>query len=258
MSTTNFLAQMQAYYGEVYTSHESITEMRPYDYICYLQKQFNHVENSVNFNDKTSAQKAFDLLESEHKETLDAIAEKDIVLLRDGIADQLTISHFLAFVIDGMFDLSSDLLVKPTKTISEYRQQLEEAFKIFKQSFMGDDVETANAELANFITAVLSFPLETNINSEDDLLSVTFSSLSKVCPNQDVAEKTLKFYQDNKYDVHIAPVPNGLAIFVSNDCEIEVKSKSSVRTEIVPKGKFLKSIYKLEPYFSEIEFKAQW
>lgn len=258
MSNTNFLAQMQEFYGDVYTAHEAITQMRPYDYICYLQKQFNHVENSINFNDKTSAKKAFDLLESEHNETLDAIADKDIVLLRDGIADQLTIAHFLAFKIDGMFDLSSDLLVKHTKTIAEYRQKLEAAFEVLKQSFMGDDVESANAELANFITAVLSFPLETNINNDDDLLSVTFASLSKVCPNQDVAEKTLKFYQDNKYDVHIAPVPNGLAIFVSDDCEIEVKSGSGVRTEIVPKGKFLKSIYKLDPYFSEIEFKAQW
>lgn len=42
------------------------------------------------------------------------------------------------------------------------------------------------------------------------------------------------------------------------DKNIELLRGSGVRTEIVPKGKFLKSIYKLDPYFGEIDFKAQW
>lgn len=258
MTNTNFLAQMQSFYGDVYSLHEPITKMRPYDYICYLQQQFNHVENSIAFEDKHAIKTVFDLLESEYNETLDAITDKNIELLRDGIADQLTLAHFLAFKIAGLFDLSNDIVAQPTQTIAEYRTKLEAAFKAFEQSLYGDDTELSNAELANYITAVLSFPIDTNINMDQDLLSVTFASLSKVCSTQDIAEKTLKFYQDKKYDVHIAPVPNGLAIFVSNDCEIEVNSGAGVRTEIMPKGKFLKSIYKLDPYFGEIDFKAVW
>ena len=260
MHPSKDLSSLQEFYGNTFSNHEKITDLSNYELIKYLQQQFNHQENSIPFSDKVAGKKAFDLLLSEYTETMkDGIEAKNLQLVRDGIADQLTVAHFLAFKIDGLHNVVSEEPLSKNSTFEEYRAQTEVAFNKLQASFYGDDAEIANLDLARYIQVVGNVPQNSNIDIDYDLLSVTFSSLTKICEDKVVADQTLQAYADKGYDVHIESVPSGFAIFTSSDFEIKVKnSDNTERTEVVPKGKFLKSIYKLDPFFKPIQCGADW
>jgi hypothetical protein len=81
-------------------------------------------------------------------------------------------------------------------------------------------------------------------------LEITISSLGKVCENLDLAEKTLKAYQERGYVVHIEQSEHGYIILVSEDCVVNGK--------IIPKGKFLKSLDFVDVEFTNVEEIPLW
>ena len=88
------------------------------------------------------------------------------------------------------------------------------------------------------------------------MIDITFSSLSKICTATDgltaeqVAEKTLAAYLERGYKAEIQKTSAGYGIFVTEDCV--------VKGENIPAGKFLKSLYLLEPALADVKEESVW
>lgn len=249
---------LKAYYGKVFDAHSHILELSAYEMICYLQENFNHKENSVDFHNKDTLEKKFRLLKSELNETInDGLNPKNLKMIRDGIADQLTVAYFLSFVVDGFKyeDVSLDL--DHPKSYTAYCGRLKDIYgELEKASFETNDVKLASDTLNKMIALLYHKPLFSSFSTEYDLIDVTFSSLSKICTAIDdlsaneVAERTLVAYKERGYKAHIEPTKAGLGIFVTEDCE--------VKGEAIPQGKFLKSLFLLDPILAELEEDSVW
>lgn len=244
---------LKAYYGKVFDIHAHILGMSAYEMISYLQAQFNHKENDIAFDDKDALEKAFRLLVSENNETRnDGLTPKNLNLIRDGIGDQLTIAYFLGFKVDGLKDESfSHITPLVPASYTEYCAEADECVNKLSHALL----ETNNKELAQeayvqLLANLYNIPEFSRFDPTYDLIDITFSSLSKICPDMETAEATLESYKNKGYVVHIDKVPSGYAIFVSEDCV--------VNGEAIPKGKFLKSIHKLDPMLTHIDEDTVW
>lgn len=225
--------------------------MSGYDMVCLLQKQFNHKENDLNLDQEAQVKNAFDLLISENEETRDAILEHDFKELRDGIGDQLTVAHFLAFKINGLKEATLlECPIKPTNYQQHYDLCTSKLTKLQNALLIEKNIELAQEALNEYISELYNVPVFTQFNVDDDLLEITISSLGKVCENLDLAEKTLKAYQERGYVVHIEQSEHGYIILVSEDCVVNGK--------IIPKGKFLKSLDFVDVEFTNVEEIPLW
>lgn len=249
---------LQAYYGATFTANQHILNMTPAKMIAYLQEQFNHVENGTEFSDKTKLEKEFRLLLSESKETrVDGLEQKNLTMIRDGIADQLTIAYFLAFKVNGFEFEPLDLDISAPKSYSEFCDNTEATInKLSDACFKKDDIKAANYHLNYLIAQLYITPEFSAFNIDYDLTDTTFSSLSKICTATDeltaieVANKTLAAYLERGYKAEIRETAAGYGIFVLEDC--------TVKGEIIPAGKFLKSLYLLDPVLADIKEDSVW
>lgn len=225
--------------------------MSGYDMVCLLQKQFNHKENDLNLDQEVQVKNAFDLLISENEETRDAIQDHDFKELRDGIGDQLTVAHFLAFKINGLNEAT--LLVRPNKP-TNYQQHYDfctsKLTKFQNALLIEKNIELAQEALNEYVSELYNVPESAQFNVDDDLLEITISSLGKICESLELAEKTLKAYQEKGYIVHIEQSEHGYIILVTEDCVVKGKN--------IPKGKFLKSLEFIEVEFESVEETPIW
>lgn len=228
-----------------------VCEMSGYDMVCLLQQQFNHSENDLNLTQEVEVKNAFDLLISENEETRDAILNRDFKELRDGIGDQLTIAHFLAFKINGLEEPKiSDCTVKP-KTYQEHYDFYTQKMNELQNALLSEkNIDKAQIALNEFVSQLYNVPASCKFNIDDDLLEITISSLGKICETLELAEQTLKAYQEKGYVVHIEKSHNGYVILVSEDCIVNKKH--------IPKGKFLKSLKYIEASFSDVDEVPEW
>lgn len=225
--------------------------MSGYDMVCLLQQQFNHSENDLNLTQEVEVKNSFDLLISENEETRDAILNRDFNELRDGIGDQLTIAHFLAFKINGLEEPKvSKCSVKP-KTYQEHYDFCTKKMNELQNALLSEkNIDQAQIALNEFVSQLYNVPECSKFNIDDDLLEITISSLGKICETLELAEQTLKAYQEKGYVVHIEKSHNGYVILVSEDCIVNEKH--------IPKGKFLKSLKYVEVSFKEIDEVPEW
>lgn len=250
MNTNQVLAQ---HYGSIFKAHQIITTLSQYEMVCYLQKQFNHKENDIDFNQKDEFSKAFRLLTSENTEMRnEGLIPKNITKMRDAIGDQITVAFFLCFKINGLkyesFHHISPLI---PSSYSEYCDQVDNALEQLKEAcFEKNDASLAQDKMNNYLACLYTPPSFSAFNINDDLLDITLSSLSKVCIDEEVAKKTLAAYQERNYIAHIEKVPSGFGIFVSEDCII--------KGEKIPKGKFLKSLFLIDTLLPEINENSIW
>lgn len=225
--------------------------MSGYDMVCLLQKQFNHKENDLNLDQEVQVKNAFDLLISENEETRDAIKEKDFKELRDGIGDQLTVAHFLAFKINGLNEATLlECPIKPTSYQQHYDLCTSKLNKLQSALLVEKNITLAQEAMNEYISELYNVPESTQFNVDDDLLEITISSLGKVCESMELAERTLKAYQERGYVVHIEQSEHGYIILVSEDCVVKEKH--------IPRGKFLKSLEFIEAVFKDVEEKPLW
>lgn len=225
--------------------------MSGYDMVCLLQKQFNHNENDLSLDQEVQVKNAFDLLISENEETKDAIIGLDFKELRDGIGDQLTVAHFLAFKINGLKEAELfECPIKPTTYQQHYDLCTVKLSKLENALLKDKNIESAQKALNEYISELYNVPAFTQFNVDDDLLEITISSLGKVCETLELAEKTLSAYQEKGYVVHIEQSEHGYVILVSEDCVVKGKH--------IPKGKFLKSLNYVEVEFKEVEETPLW
>lgn len=225
--------------------------MSGYDMVCLLQQQFNHSENDLNLTQEVEVKNSFDLLISENEETRDAILNRDFNELRDGIGDQLTIAHFLAFKINGLEEPKvSKCSVKP-KTYQEHYDFCTQKMNELQNALLSKkNIDQAQIALNEFVSQLYNVPECSKFNIDDDLLEITISSLGKICETLELAEQTLKAYREKGYVVHIEKSHNGYVILVSEDCIVNEKH--------IPKGKFLKSLKYVEVSFKDIDEVPEW
>lgn len=249
---------LNAYYGKVFDAHKHILEKSAYEMICYLQRNFNHKKDGVDFNDKALLEKKIRLLKSEMNETRnDGLVPQNLKMIRDGIADQLTVAYFLAFVVNGLEYKAVELDIEYPKSYTEYCERTEVAFSEFEKAcFELDDINKASDALNKMIALLYHKPLFSAFSAEYDLIDVTLSSLSKVCTAtedltaEEVAERTLAAYKERGYIAHIEKTEAGYGIFVTEDCVI--------KEEAIPQGKFLKSLFLLDPILADVEEQSVW
>ena len=225
--------------------------MSGYDMVCLLQKQFNHSKNDLELTQEVDVKSTFDLLISENEETRDAILNRDFKELRDGIGDQLTIAHCLAFKINGLEEPKiSKCMVKP-KTYQEHYDFCTKKMNELQNALLCEkNTEQAQIALNEFVSQLYNVPESSKFNIYEDLLEITISSLGKICETLELAEQTLKAYQEKGYVVHIEKADNGYVILVSEDCMVNGKH--------IPKGKFLKSLKYIEVVFSDVDETPEW
>ena len=248
---------MKLYYPHA-TANKTILDMPANEMIAYLQMQFNHVENGTEFSDKAKLKNEFKLLTDESEETRnDGLIPKNLEMIRDGIADQLTIAYFLAFKVNGFIFEPVELDLPAPKSYTEYCEGTEATIKALKAAcFEEDDIAQADALLNKLIAQLYLVPEFCAFDVDFDLIDITFSSLSKICTAtedltaEQVAEQTLNKYQERGYKAEIQKTSAGFGIFVSEDCEIKGK--------IVPKGKFLKSLFLLDPILADVKEESVW
>lgn len=235
----------------VLQSFPQVYGMSAYEMVCLLQQQFNHNENDLNLDQKVQVKNAFDLLISENQETKEAILQHDFKELRDGIGDQLTVGHFLAFKINGLHEAEiTKCPIKPKSYQQHYDFCTAKLKKLQKALQVENNIDSAQIALNEYISELYNVPEFTKFNVDDDLLEITISSLGKICENYELAEKTLKAYQEKGYIVHIEQSDNGYIILVSQDCVVNGK--------FIPKGKFLKSLNFIEVEFKAVEEDSIW
>lgn len=250
--------ELKAFYGDIFTAHQNILTLPFHEMIAYLQKQFNHVENATDFNDKAKLEKEFRLLTSEANETRnDGLIPKNLKMIRDGIADQLTIAYFLAFKVNG-FTFENVEVNSPTpKSYTEYCEATEKTIEELKAAcFTSNDLQLANEKLNHLIAQLWNKPDFSAFSIEVDLIDVTLSSLSKVCTASEsetaeqVAERTLAAYKERGYIAHISKTEAGYGIFITEDCV--------VKGENYPAGKFLKSLYYVDALLPDVREESVW
>lgn len=224
-----------------------------YEMIVLLQKQFNHKENDTPSTDVKLLNAVFQLLREENKETNDEAAAKNFEKFRDGIGDQITIAHCIAFKFAALTDQPFDLLPDDQRpqNYTEYCNNVNAKLAVLDDVLVGKRVSnegditeqiilsTASNEekqkaFSEYMTALHSLPLSSKINLREDLIEITLSSLSKICKTEEIAQKTLEAYQQKGYIVHIEESENGWVIKVSEDC--------IVGGQPIPKNKFLKAL----------------
>lgn len=249
---------LEAFYGPIFTANKHILDMPAIEMIAYLQMQFNHFENGTEFSDKIKLKNEFKLLTDESEETRkDGLAPKNLTMIRDGIADQLTIAYFLAFKVNGFKYEPVELNLSAPKSYTEYCERTEATIQGLKAAcFETNDIADANFLLNRLIAQLYTVPEFSAFNVDFDLIDITFSSLSKVCTAtedltaEQVAEKTLSAYQERGYKAEIQKTSAGYGIFVTEDCEVNDKT--------IPKGKFLKSLFLLEPVLADVKEETVW
>lgn len=245
--------QLANHYGVVYQQHKQITDMTPYEMVCYLQRQFNHNENDLKFGDKEGIAKAFKLLTSENNEMhVEGLKPKDLKMLRDAIADQITIAYFLAFKIDQLhFENFQHIKPLIPRSYTEYADQIDTVIGELQHALLEQNSpDVAQDHLTHLLACLHNLPEASVVDLDEDLLDITFASLSKVCANQEIADRTLAAYQERGYVCHIEQVPNGFGIFVTEDC--------TIRDEVIPKGKFLKSLELISPILAPVHENPVW
>lgn len=249
---------LEAFYGKIFVANKNILDMPANEMIAYLQMQFNHTENGTEFSDKAKLEKEVRLLTSESDETRnDGLTPKNLKMIRDGIADQLTIAFFLAFKVNGFKYEKLELSAPAPKSYTEYCECTEATIEAFKKAcFETNDIADANFLLNNLIAQLYLVPEFSAFDVDFDLIDITFSSLSKICTATDdltaeqVAEKTLAAYLERGYKAEIQKTSAGYGIFVTEDCV--------VKDESIPSGKFLKSLYLLEPVLADVKEESIW
>lgn len=247
------IAALKQHFDQTFDANSKIIEMTPYEMICHLQTQFNHKENSIPFDDKEQLELAFRLLKNENDETRDdGLIPRNLKLLRDGIADQLTIAYFLAFKVEGLKQESHHHIhPKIPNTYTEYCQAVDEWVERLEDAlFSKNNREEAQNCYLNLLANLYNLPEFSNIDPHLDLIDTTFSSLSKICSTEEIANRTLEAYKEKGYKCHIEKTPTGWGIFITED--------SFVKNTMFPRGKFLKSLYLIEPLMEDIDEDTVW
>lgn len=255
--------------AEVLAKFPAIPSASNYEMVVTLQKQFNRIENDIAANDLTRLDAAMHLLREENRETNDDAEALNFDKFRDGIGDQVTIAHYLAFNLADLNNAEFPLLddaERPT-TYTEYRENVNAKLKTFDQLVVGKKIygqdnqlleiepssatkEEKQAAFIEYMTALHSLPLDSKINIREDLIEITLSSLSKICKTEEIAQQTLAAYQEQGYKVHIEKSENGWIILVSEDC--------TVKGNHIPKNKFLKALGWYEACLPEINDSVAW
>lgn len=254
--------------AEVLAKFPTVPSMSNYEMVVLLQKQFNHKENDTLTTNVTGIDSAMHLLREENRETNDDAARKDFDKFRDGIGDQVTIAHFIAFKLADLRDAEFPLLAdaERPKNYTEYRENVNAKLEVLdllvvgKKEVTEDNTlkitpptatqEEKQAAFVEYMTALHSLPVESKIDIRADLIEITLSSLSKICKTEQVAQETLASYQAKGYIVHIEKSENGWIILVSQDC--------TVNDTFIPKGKFLKSNQWVEAVLPELNDTVAW
>lgn len=219
--------------------------------VCLLQKQFNHRENTISIDQQDILRDKFKLLTDENKETKVGIEAHDYDELRDGIGDQLTVAHFLAFVIDGLVEGTVSKDVPKPVTYFEYHDLCTSKLNSLENAlFVEKNIESAQKAMDAYISALYSIPETAKFDVDADLLEITISSLGKICETKELAERTLSAYQERGYVVHIEQSESGFVIIVSEKCIVSEK--------VIPKGKFLKSLEYIEVSLAETDEAPNW
>lgn len=200
------------------------------------------------------------LIVSEAEEMVDALNKKSRSLLRDGIADVLVttlgmpcrfafdvdedgIESFLETQkgiksIDGSVEWDSPALKEAIKDI------LNSSTLILAQAYNRDFKGVAE-HTEETIYKTLNLALFMNVDVVDDMLEVTKSNLSKVCPDEADAEQTQLKYKVMGVPTYREPCPTFDGFII--------KVQETVRGtdgKEYPKGKFLKSVGNfVEPLF---------
>lgn len=251
----------------VKTAFSHILAMSNYEMIVFLQKQFNRKENEIKNGELKKIDSAMELLRSECTETEDAIKERNFSLLRDGIGDQITVAHYLAFVVEDLVDEQIILLPQEQRaeTYTEYQKRVKAKLDALdfvlvgakQQNNIGTEIIASNSSkdekqkaFREYMVELHSLPQCSQIDIRSDLSEITFSSLSKICTSEANANETLQAYQKKGYSVHIAEAEYGWVILSSED--------QQVGKDFIPKNKFLKSTNWIETQFDEINEAPLW
>lgn len=217
-----------------------VLKMNEYEMVALLQQQFNHVDSELPLSNTTVVNNSFRLLTEENEELYEALDTNDFIQFRDAIGDQLTVLYFLLFKINGIqFTGFPKKLDELPENYVVYTDNVKKCHDALKSSLSTQDTALVQKLSYDYLSTLITFPAGSAIDYRSDLLEITIASLSKVCRSEEVAELTLKHYQDLGYSVHIEKSEFGWVVMVSEDC--------TVKGKLIPKGKFCKSIEWMSP-----------
>lgn len=240
------------------SSLTSILELHDYPMIYALQAEFTRVKGSFNLEDQKASMGSFNIFLSEFKELIKAVQDKDYQELRDGIGDVITTILALAYLIDmpikekDLKDIYFKETIFPREDYLMYVDDIYECVILLEKAIVEKDLEQVKHQIVRILAHTYhGLPEFAKFTIRDDLVAITASSISKICPTLEDAEKTVEIYAQKGCETYFKKTNNGYAIFSSKE--------QSFNGEIISKDKFLKFYNWSSPVFDEItDEKTVW
>lgn len=240
------------------SSLSSILELQDYPMIFALQEEFTRVKGSFNLENQAASLGSFNIFLSEFKELVKAVHEKDYIELRDGIGDVITTSLALAYLIDMQIkekhlkDIYFKETIFPREDYLGYVDDIYDGVLLLEKAIVEKDLTQVKSQIIRILAHTYhGLPEFAKFTIRDDLVAITASSLSKICPTIDDAEKSVEVYAKKGCETYFKKTNNGYAIFSSKE--------QFFNGETISKDKFLKFYNWSAPVFDEItDEKTVW
>lgn len=233
------------------SSLSSILDLHDFPMIYALQAEFTRKKGSFNLEDQAASFGSYNIFLSEFRELVRAVRDEDYIELRDGIGDAITTILALAYLIDmpikekDLKDIYFEESLFPREDYMCYVDDIYEAVILLEDSIRNKDLDQVKRQIIRILARIYhGLPEFSKFTIRDDLVAVTKSSLSKICPTIEDAEKSVDVYAEKGCETHFAKTTNGYAIFSSKE--------QPFGGEIISKGKFLKFYKWASPVFDEI------
>lgn len=240
------------------SSLTSILDLHDFPMIYALQAEFTRQKGSFNLENQATSMGSFNIFLSEFRELVRSVQDEDYIELRDGIGDVITTILALAYLVDmplrekDLKDIYFSENLFPREDYLCYVDDIYEAVLKLKTAIIEKDLEQVKYQIIRVLARTYhGLPEFSKFTIRDDLVAITASSLSKICPNIEEAEKSVEVYAGKGCETYFKKTTHGYAIFSSKEQQFG--------GETISKDKFLKFYKWSSPVFDEItDEKTVW
>lgn len=216
-----------------------------------VREEFKEIEEAL----------AFNIVSNEFR---DGIADTFTVLLGFAWRASLVVTEYPKELYDKYYQKANFGSATSVHLYNELKSSFEETDHLFKRYIALDAEEVSVKNVAAllditnsiqkhfdiFLNNLISFAIGMDIPIYDDLASVTFANLSKICSTEDEVKETIAFYAAKGVELVTRPSPvGGTAVFTAKESVLDGKT--------IPANKFLKNINWKEPVFKVQHFELE-
>jgi len=184
------------------------------------------------FKDNTLMEFRLSLINEEIKELTQAVKDHDDIEILDACADIMyVILGFCVVLGIELYDVAradaylmhgcDNMTCTCEKHDMEIIGSIDKYYNELVVSVSESDIENVKCKFKNILYSVYRFSLKLNTDLDDVFNDVHESNMSKLCRNEDVAIKTVKFYDsDDRYDAEYKSFEDYFIVFDKNSGKI--------------------------------------